>query len=105
MLKRIHILGASGSGITTMYVQQLGFTTRDVYTLANAGKVKRIHRNPCIRLAPCTMCGTVIGPWMEEENIRHVMTCRACLRLCVPYHPSSWSINRCCSGVSTARGI
>jgi PPOX class probable F420-dependent enzyme len=38
-----------------------------VYTLANAGKVKRIRRNPHIRLAPCTMRGTVIGPWVEAE--------------------------------------
>ena len=36
-----------------------------VYTLANAGKVKRIRRHPRIRLAPCTMRGTVIGPWAE----------------------------------------
>ena len=66
MVKRIHILGASGSG-TTIYVQQLGFTTRYVYTLANAGKVKRIRRNPRIRIAPCTMRGKVIGPWVEAE--------------------------------------
>jgi PPOX class probable F420-dependent enzyme len=38
-----------------------------VYTLANAGKVKRIRRHPRIRLAPCTMRGTVIGPWVEAE--------------------------------------
>ena len=38
-----------------------------VYTLANAGKVKRIRRNPRIRLAPCTVRGTVIGPWVEAE--------------------------------------
>jgi uncharacterized protein len=38
-----------------------------IYTLANAGKVKRIRRNPRIRLAPCTMCGKVIGPWVEAE--------------------------------------
>ena len=38
-----------------------------VYTLANAGKVKRIRRNPCVRLAPCTMRGSVIGPWVEAE--------------------------------------
>src|SRR5215831_9823395 len=36
-----------------------------VYTLANAGKVKRIRRNPRIRIAPCTMNGKVIGPWVE----------------------------------------
>ena len=40
-----------------------------VYTLANAGKVKRIRRNPRIRLAPCTMRGKVIGPWVEAEAI------------------------------------
>jgi len=38
-----------------------------VYTLANAGKVKRIRRNSRIRIAPCTMRGTVIGPWVEAE--------------------------------------
>jgi PPOX class probable F420-dependent enzyme len=38
-----------------------------VYTLANAGKVKRIRRNPHIRIAPCTMQGKVTGPWVEAE--------------------------------------
>ena len=38
-----------------------------VYTLANAGKVKRIRRTPHIRVAPCTMRGPVIGPWVEAE--------------------------------------
>ena len=38
-----------------------------VYTLANAGKVKRIRRNPRIRIAPCTIRGKVIGPWVEAE--------------------------------------
>ena len=38
-----------------------------VYTLANAGKVKHIRRHPRIRLAPCTMRGQVIGPWVEAE--------------------------------------
>jgi PPOX class probable F420-dependent enzyme len=38
-----------------------------VYTLANAGKVKRIRRHPRIRLAPCTIRGKVIGPWVEAE--------------------------------------
>jgi Pyridoxamine 5'-phosphate oxidase len=41
-----------------------------VYTLANAGKVKRIRRNPRIRIAPCTMRGTLIGPWVDEEDGR-----------------------------------
>ena len=38
-----------------------------VYTLANAGKVKRIRRHPRIRIAPCTVRGKVIGPWVEAE--------------------------------------
>jgi PPOX class probable F420-dependent enzyme len=38
-----------------------------VYTLAKAGKVNRIRRNPRIRLAPCTIRGKVIGPWVEAE--------------------------------------
>src|SRR2546422_11510285 len=38
-----------------------------VYTLANAGKVKRIRRHPRIRLAPCAMRGTVTGAWVEAE--------------------------------------
>jgi PPOX class probable F420-dependent enzyme len=38
-----------------------------VYTLANAGKVKRIRRNPRVRIAPCTMRGTVTGAWVEAE--------------------------------------
>ena len=38
-----------------------------VYTLANAGKVKRIRRHSRVRLAPCKMRGTVIGPWVEAE--------------------------------------
>ena len=38
-----------------------------VYTLANAGKVKRIRRHPRIRLAPCTMREIVIGPWVEAD--------------------------------------
>ena len=38
-----------------------------VYTLANAGKVKRIRRNRQVRIAPCTMRGTVIGPWAEAD--------------------------------------
>src|SRR2546426_863814 len=38
-----------------------------VYTLANAGKVKRIRRHPRIRIALCTRRGTVTGPWVEAE--------------------------------------
>jgi PPOX class probable F420-dependent enzyme len=30
-------------------------------------QVKRIRRHPRIRIAPCTMRGTVIGSWVEAE--------------------------------------
>jgi|SRR5262249_22124956 len=49
-----------------------------VYTLANAGKVKRIRHNPRIRIAPCTMRGHVIGPWVEAEATIVETTTAAC---------------------------
>lgn len=36
-----------------------------IYTLASAWKVKRIRRNPRVRIVPCTMRGQVIGQWAE----------------------------------------
>jgi uncharacterized protein len=36
-----------------------------VYTLASAGKVKRIRNNPRVRIAPCDVRGTLTGPWVE----------------------------------------
>jgi PPOX class probable F420-dependent enzyme len=38
-----------------------------IYTLAHAGKVKRIRRNPRVRIAPCTIRGNVTGQWVEAE--------------------------------------
>jgi len=38
-----------------------------IYTLAYAWKVKRIRRNPRVRIAPCTMRGKVTGQWVEAE--------------------------------------
>lgn len=35
------------------------------YTLADSGKVKRIRRNPRVRVAPCDMRGKVHGDWAE----------------------------------------
>ncbi len=49
-----------------------------IYTEAESWKVKRIRRNPRVRIAPCTMRGTVIGAWQgataqivsgEEEQV------------------------------------
>lgn len=34
-----------------------------VYTEINAGKVKRIRNNASVRIAPCTMRGTIKGEW------------------------------------------
>jgi hypothetical protein len=42
-----------------------------IYTLANSWKVKRIRRNPRVRIAPCTMRGNVTGQWVEAEA--HIM--------------------------------
>ena len=36
-----------------------------VYTLATAGKVKRIRNNPTVRIAPCDARGTVKGAWVD----------------------------------------
>ncbi len=36
-----------------------------VYSLATAGKVKRIRNNPRVRIAPCDARGTLTGVWMD----------------------------------------
>ena len=36
-----------------------------VYTLATAGKVKRIRNTPKVRIAPCDARGTVKGAWVD----------------------------------------
>lgn len=36
-----------------------------IYSLAEAGKIKRIRRNPRVRIAPCTMRGEVRGDWVD----------------------------------------
>lgn len=38
-----------------------------VYTLANAGKVKRIRNNPRVRIVPCTARGAPKGVWVEGQ--------------------------------------
>ena len=38
-----------------------------VYSLANAGKIKRIRNNPRVRIAPCSARGVVKGPWVDAE--------------------------------------
>jgi PPOX class probable F420-dependent enzyme len=36
-----------------------------VYTLADSGKVKRIRKNPRVRIAPCDARGALKGTWMQ----------------------------------------
>jgi PPOX class probable F420-dependent enzyme len=38
-----------------------------VYSLAAAGKVKRIRGNPRVRIAACDMRGNLRGEWIEAE--------------------------------------
>jgi uncharacterized protein len=38
-----------------------------VYSLANAGKVKRIRNNPKVRIVPCDMRGRPKGNWNEAK--------------------------------------
>ena len=38
-----------------------------VYTLADAGKAKRLRNNPRARIAPCDMRGRVIGEWSDAQ--------------------------------------
>ncbi|HEX8184317.1 MAG TPA: PPOX class F420-dependent oxidoreductase [Blastocatellia bacterium] len=38
-----------------------------VYSLANAGKVKRIRNNPRARIAPCDVRGKLKGAWVDAE--------------------------------------
>lgn len=38
-----------------------------IYSLANAGKVRRIRNNPHVRIAPCTFRGAIKGDWVEAS--------------------------------------
>jgi len=38
-----------------------------MYSLADAGKVKRIRSNPKVRIVPCDMRGTPRGQWVEAK--------------------------------------
>jgi PPOX class probable F420-dependent enzyme len=38
-----------------------------IYSLANAGKVKRIRNNPRVRVMPCDMRGEPKGEWVEAR--------------------------------------
>ncbi|HXG92870.1 MAG TPA: PPOX class F420-dependent oxidoreductase [Blastocatellia bacterium] len=38
-----------------------------IYSLADAGKVKRIRNNARVRIAPCDVRGRVIGDWVDAR--------------------------------------
>ena len=38
-----------------------------VRTDSTTGKIKRIHNNPRVRVAPCNMGGTVKGAWVDGK--------------------------------------
>lgn len=40
------------------------------YTVAHSYKVKRIHKNPHIRIAPCDYRGKVKGEWVDARAYR-----------------------------------
>ncbi len=55
-------------------VTPVWFAARDsklyVFSAGNAGKVKRLRNNPSIRIAPCSVRGTIRGPWIEGRARR-----------------------------------
>ncbi len=55
-------------------VTPVWFAARDgklyVFSAGNAGKVKRLRNNPSIRIAPCSVRGTVRGAWIEGRARR-----------------------------------
>ncbi|HKW55742.1 MAG TPA: PPOX class F420-dependent oxidoreductase [Candidatus Acidoferrum sp.] len=61
-----------------------------VYTIGNTGKVKRIRNNHRVKIAPCTMRGTVLGEWTEAhaEIIANDQATRAMALLNRKYFPS-----------------
>jgi uncharacterized protein len=38
-----------------------------IYSLAHAGKVKRIRRNPNVRIVPCDVRGNPTGEWVDAK--------------------------------------
>ena len=38
-----------------------------IYTIGNAGKVKRIRNNGSVKIAPCTIKGEPLGDWTDAK--------------------------------------
>lgn len=54
-----------GSGVRTPVWAAPLDGTLVVFTLRDSFKVKRIRRNPNVRVARCGMTGKVLGPWRD----------------------------------------
>jgi PPOX class probable F420-dependent enzyme len=55
-----------GRGVRTpVWITPAAVARAYVYTNRTSGKVKRIRNNPCVRIAPCTMRGDLLGEWQE----------------------------------------
>jgi PPOX class probable F420-dependent enzyme len=61
---------------TTVWFAQEG-NTIFVQTVANSGKVKRIHNNERVNIAPCMMDGKIIGSWVPAQ-VREVTDPELC---------------------------
>ncbi|MEW6212577.1 MAG: PPOX class F420-dependent oxidoreductase [Acidobacteriota bacterium] len=57
----------AGDGVRTPVWFAVGDGVIYIYSLANAGKVKRIRNNPRVSIAPCTIGGRITGQWIEAE--------------------------------------
>jgi len=57
----------NGSGVATpvWFAEEGGVFY--IYSLANAGKVKRIRNNPHVRIAPCDIRGKLKGSWADAQ--------------------------------------
>lgn len=57
----------NGEGVTTpvWFVEHQGQLV--IITEAHSGKVKRARNNPQVRVAPCTVNGTLLGDWLPAS--------------------------------------
>jgi PPOX class probable F420-dependent enzyme len=57
----------SGDAVATPVWFAEGAGVLYIYSLANAGKVKRIRNNPRVRVMPCDVRGKPKGEWVEAR--------------------------------------
>ena len=57
----------TGIGVCTPVWFAQEDSTLYVYTLPDAGKVKRIRNNPKVRVAPCDLRGNLRGAWVDAR--------------------------------------